>query len=225
MFSKHLLLALSLGSVISTQQVAQDTGTYGPALETVHLYNDEFVTGMSRLLPFGATQADLLGIAVSSTGRMFSNYPPSLDAKNTKYTVAELMANNTEKPYTSAEINSPPGGSINYTTTPPVSMRSCLSKRVMLTPPKTGANYKNYLIGVQSVVIDPKDRLWILDTGRASTPGGVNVPATFGGPKLIGVNLQNDSIFQTIIFPPTVAYADSVSGLFYRVLRCDADNT
>jgi len=51
---------------------------------------------------------------------MFSNYPPSLDPKDTKYTVAELMGNNTEKPYPSAEINSPPGGAINYTTTPPV---------------------------------------------------------------------------------------------------------
>ncbi len=51
---------------------------------------------------------------------MFSNYPPSLDPKDTKYTVAELIGNNTEKPYPSAEINSPPGGSINYTTTPPV---------------------------------------------------------------------------------------------------------
>lgn len=80
-----------------------------------------------------------------------------------------------------------------------------------LTPPKTGANYQNYLIGVQSVVIDSKDRLWILDTGRASTPGGVNVQASVGGPKLIGVNLQNNSVFQTICFPPTVAYADTVS--------------
>jgi len=89
-------------------------------------------------------------------------------------------------------------------------MKLALSYRCLLTPFKTGANYKNYLIGVQSVVIDPKDRLWILDTGRASTPQGVNVLASSGGPKLIGVNLQNNSIFQTIVFPPTVAYPDSV---------------
>lgn len=35
-----------------------------------------------------------------------------------------------------------------------------------------GANYQDYLIGVQSVVIDPIDRLWILDTGRVFTPDG-----------------------------------------------------
>ena len=41
------------------------------------------------------------GIAVSSSGRLFSNYPPGLDANNTnngrngKYTIAELFPDNT----------------------------------------------------------------------------------------------------------------------------------
>jgi len=115
-----------------------------------------------------------------------------LDPNNIAYTVAELTSNNTETPYPSAAINSPPGGAINYTTTP-----------------ATGANYENYLIGVQSVVIDPLDRLWILDTGRAAMTNGTNVPSSVGGPKLIGVNLTNNTIFKTILFPPNVAYADS----------------
>ena len=68
-----------------------------------------------------------------------------------------------ETPYPSAAINHPPGGAINYTTYPP-----------------TGANYDNYFIGVQSVVIDSKDRLWVLDTGRVLTPGGVLVGAAYG---------------------------------------------
>jgi sugar lactone lactonase YvrE len=53
------------------------------------------------------------------------------------------------------------------------------------------------------------DRLWILDTGRALTPNNTLVPASPGGPKLVGVSLSNDSVIQTIVFPPTVAYADS----------------
>ena len=129
---------------------------------------------------------------MSSTGRKFSNYARSLDPMNIAYTVAELTTSNTETPYPSAEINSPPGGAINYTTSP-----------------ATGANYENYLIGVQSVVIDSLDRLWILDTGRAAMLNGTNVPSVPGGPKLIGVNLTNDTIFKTIFFPPNVAYADS----------------
>ncbi|MCJ1234161.1 hypothetical protein MMC14_002119 [Varicellaria rhodocarpa] len=174
--SSIICTVFSLALFASAQQLASDQGVYGPSLELVHIYNDEFPTG----------------IAVSSTGRIFSNYPPALDANNTKYTVAELTSYSTETPYPNAEINSPPGGSINYTTVP-----------------ATGADYQNYLIGVQSVVIDSEDRFWILDTGRALTPNGTQVPASYGGPKLIGVNLSNDTIFQTIIFPTIVAYSDS----------------
>ena len=146
------------------------------------------------LLPtlFSTYLTNHAGIAVSSTGRKFSNYARSLDPNNIAYTVAELTSNNTETPYPSAEVNSPPGGAIN-----------------MSNSPATGANYENYLIGVQSVVIDPLDRLWILDTGRAAMQNGTNVPASVGGAKLIGVNLTNDTIFKTIVFPPNVAYADS----------------
>ncbi|KAI9812590.1 MAG: hypothetical protein M1827_004579 [Pycnora praestabilis] len=169
------IFVLSSGLLASAQQLAQDPGAYGPALEIAHLYNQEFVTG----------------IAVSSTGRSFSNYPRSLDTNNLAYTVAEIFSNNTEVPYPSAEINSPPGGTFNLS-----------------TYPVTCAGYQNYLIGVQSVVVDALDRLWILDTGRAAL-GTVNVPSSYGGPKLIGVNLSNNTIFQTIVFPPTVAYSTS----------------
>lgn len=58
-------------------------------------------------------------------------------------------------------------------------------------------------------MIDALDRLWILDTGRVLTASGVLVPATYGGPKLVGVNLATNTVFQTIVFPPTVAYGDS----------------
>ena len=79
----------------------------------------------------------------------------------------------------------------------------------MSTTPATGANYENYLIGVQSVVIDLLDRLWILDTGRAAMQNGTNVPSSVGGPKLIGVDLTNNTAFKTIVFPPNVVYSDS----------------
>ncbi|MCJ1280913.1 hypothetical protein MMC26_000230, partial [Xylographa opegraphella] len=126
MHNSTLFLLSSFALSASAQALASDPGVYGPAIELVHIYNDEFPTG----------------IAVSSTGRMFSNYPSGLDGNNTKYAVAELTSNSTETPYPSVEMNSPPGGAINYTTIP-----------------ASGANYQQYLIGVQSVVIDPADRL------------------------------------------------------------------
>src|SRR5690242_8339622 len=42
-------------------------------------------------------------------------------ANTTRYAVAELHPNNTETPYPSLSFNNPPGGAINYTTTPPTS--------------------------------------------------------------------------------------------------------
>lgn len=137
---------------------------------------------------------------MSSTGRKFSNYPAGLDGNNTdlsngisKYQVAELVSGDAERPYPSLEMNSPPGGAINKSSYPP-----------------TSVNYADRLIGVQSVVVDSADRLWILDTGRAIDPRSQMLTlAAPGGPKLIGVDLKSDSIFETITFPPTVAYPDS----------------
>lgn len=62
------------------------------------------------------------------------------------------------------------------------------------------ANAAKGLVSVQSVVVDPADRLWLLDTG--STEFGPTLP---GGPKLVGVDLKTDKVFRTIAFPPEVA--------------------
>jgi sugar lactone lactonase YvrE len=113
-------------------------------------------------------------------------------ANTTRYAVAELHPNNTETPYPSLSFNNPPGGAINYTTTPP-----------------TSANYADYLIGVQSVVLDPQDRLWILDTGRVLDAEGTLLLASEGGAKLVCVDIATDSVVQTIVFPATVAFPDS----------------
>jgi sugar lactone lactonase YvrE len=56
------------------------------------------------------------------------------------------------------------------------------------------------LVSVQSIVVDAKDRLWILDTGsplfQKTTPGG---------PKLVRVDLDTNTVAQTITFDPAVA--------------------
>src|SRR4051812_12792780 len=56
------------------------------------------------------------------------------------------------------------------------------------------------LVSVQSVVVDPADRLWLLDTG--SIEFGPIIP---GGAKLVGVDLASNKVFKTITFPPEVA--------------------
>lgn len=121
-------------ALLSSAQVITNPQTLGPSLELIHLYNDQWPTGIPipQLSVFRAMTDLAAGIAVSSTGRLFSNYPGGLDANNTnsgsngKYAVAELIGNNTQKPYPSVEINNPPGGSINYTTNPPCKLLSNL---------------------------------------------------------------------------------------------------
>jgi sugar lactone lactonase YvrE len=56
------------------------------------------------------------------------------------------------------------------------------------------------IVSVQSVVVDPAGRLWLLDTG--SIEFGPVIP---GGPKLICVDLESDRIERTIAVPPDVA--------------------
>ncbi len=60
------------------------------------------------------------------------------------------------------------------------------------------------LVSVQSVVVDPRDRLWILDTGSINFQ-----PSLAGGPKLVGVDLKTDRVFKTISFPRDVVPAAS----------------
>jgi sugar lactone lactonase YvrE len=56
------------------------------------------------------------------------------------------------------------------------------------------------LVSVQSVVVDPADRLWILDTGSP-----LFQPTEYGGPKLVCVDLATDQVVKKILFPQHVA--------------------
>ncbi len=55
-------------------------------------------------------------------------------------------------------------------------------------------------VSVQSVVVDPADRLWVLDTGSP-----LFQPTRPGGPKLVRVDLDSDAVAQVITFPTDVA--------------------
>lgn len=61
-------------------------------------------------------------------------------------------------------------------------------------------NQKECFVSVQSVVVDPKDRLWVLDTGSIQFG-----PTTYGGPKMVGIDLKTNQVFKTILFPQDVA--------------------
>jgi sugar lactone lactonase YvrE len=60
------------------------------------------------------------------------------------------------------------------------------------------------LSSVQSVVVDPADRLWILDT--ASPAFG---PPSKDGAKMVAIDLATNRVVKTIVFPPEVALSSS----------------
>lgn len=110
----------------------------------------------------------LTGVTVSSSGRIFVNFPRWGDKVD--YTVAEVKNGRTVA-YPNAQINR------------------------LITDKQSES-----LVSVQSVVVDPQDRLWLLDTGSIEFG-----PTSYGGPKLVGVDLNKNRIFKTILFPPEVA--------------------
>jgi sugar lactone lactonase YvrE len=62
------------------------------------------------------------------------------------------------------------------------------------------ANLAAAFVSVQSVVVDAADRLWILDTGSP-----LFQPTSYGGPKLLCVDLKSDQVIKKILFPQDVA--------------------
>jgi len=56
------------------------------------------------------------------------------------------------------------------------------------------------MISVQSVVVDPDDRLWVLDTGSVEFG-----PTSPGGPKMMCVDLTTNKVVKTVPFPEDVA--------------------
>lgn len=74
------------------------------------------------------------------------------------------------------------------------------------------------LVSVQSVVVDPDDRLWILDTGSP-----LFKPTAYGGPKLVCVDLTSDKVVQTILFPQGVALPTTyLNDVRFNLRRGDA---
>jgi sugar lactone lactonase YvrE len=55
------------------------------------------------------------------------------------------------------------------------------------------------LVSVQSVVVDPSNRLWLLDTGSFK-----HGPTWRGGPKLVGIDLATNRVVKKIVFPEDV---------------------
>jgi sugar lactone lactonase YvrE len=115
------------------------------------------------------------GVTVSQKGRIFVNFPKWGD--EVSFTVAEVR---------DGKAVAYPDEAINQTDTDDLAADADADAAA--------------LVSVQSVVSDPADRLWILDTGSPMFR-----PTKYGGPKLICVDLETNQVIKKILFPQNVA--------------------
>ncbi len=124
------------------------------------------------------------GVTVSHGNRIFVNFPRWGD--DVPFTVAELVAGKAVA-YPNEQINDWPG-------------------RKMANPnafTDVEAD-QTHFVNVQSVVVDPQDRLWVLDTGAPMLKNIVP-----GGPKLVCIDLKTNRVIRTILVPPETAGMNS----------------
>lgn len=128
------------------------------------------------------------GVAVSSSGRVFINYPRWGDA--VEFTVAEI-------------VNGTPIAFPN----------------VALNRKGTISTQQNRIVSAQSVVIDPTGmNLWIVDTGSLRP-----VPISYGGPKLIKVDLRTNQVVRTILIDREALEAETYLNDVRFVLEPDSN--
>ena len=121
------------------------------------------------------------GVTVSHTNRIFVNFARWGD--DIPFTVAEIV-NGKAVPYPNADINDWPGRTLPN------------PNAFGLTPEQEAAD-QTHFVSVQSVVVDPADHLWVLDTGAPLLMN--TVP---GGPKLVAIDLATNTVVRTILLPP-----------------------
>ncbi len=124
------------------------------------------------------------GVTVSHRNRIFVNFPRWGD--DVPFTVAEIV-NGKAMAFPSQAVNDWPG-------------RSLPNPNAFTDE----AANQTHFVSVQSVVVDPADRLWVLDTGAPLLKNIVP-----GGPKLVCIDLTTNRVVRTILLPPETAGTNS----------------
>lgn len=120
------------------------------------------------------------GVTVSHANRIFVNFPRWGD--DVPFTVAEVVHGKAVA-FPDAQVNDWPGRSSS-------------------DPTQYNDKQQNetHFVSVQSVVVDPADRLWVLDTGSPMLKNALP-----GGPKLVAIDLRTNRIVKRILLPPSIA--------------------
>ena len=145
-------------------------------------------TTLAALLCLAALPAGAQGQTPDSVANFYGAMPTGVTVSHTERVFVCYPHWGDQVPFTVAEIKN--GKAVAYP-----------------NPQVNKINKKNpaaCLYSVQSVVVDPKDRLWALDTGSVKL--GPNVP---NGPKLVCMDLKTNTITRKIFFPRSVVPAST----------------
>ncbi|KAI9848091.1 MAG: hypothetical protein M1837_001193 [Sclerophora amabilis] len=175
--------SLSLNPSIGPSAAAQ---SIPPGFQQPYLRGDNGTNGPEIEIVHYFNDQWPIGIAVSPNGRIFTCY-----TGNPTLTLGEVTNLTGEAPYPSLELNSPPGG-----------------RGASAAGYRFGSNATDYFISVQAMYFDPMGRLWILDTGRP-TIDNQTVYAQVGGPKVVVMDISNNTIVRNYTFSPECHFPDS----------------
>jgi sugar lactone lactonase YvrE len=165
------LLTLSFGSTLVAFPISA-------RIQAQDIAHDTVVGHLETVATFNGPMPT--GVTVSRTNRIFVNFPRWGD--DVPFTVAEVV-HGKAVPYPDASVNDWPG-------------------RTLADPTqyKDESQNENHFVSVQSVVVDPANRLWVLDTGSPLLKNALP-----GGPKLVAIDLATNKIIKRILLPSSVA--------------------
>ncbi len=178
---RTLPLALFASSLVALPALAQSTNQGRPARLNPASADNPF-GNLEVVATFPGPMPE--GVTVSRHGRIFVNFARWGD--EIPFTVAELIDGKAVA-YPALPINDWPG-------------RNLPNPNAF----KDEAADQTHFVSVQSVVVDPADRLWALDTGAPKLKN--TVP---GGAKLVCIDLATNQVVKTILLPPEVAGTNS----------------
>jgi sugar lactone lactonase YvrE len=166
-----LLLALSFELTYVAPTIAGQSSSR-------HTAEDTTVGHLETVATFNGPMPT--GVTVSRNNRIFVNFPPWGD--DVPFTVAEVVHGEAVA-YPDASVNDWPG------------IRSPDP-----TQYKDQDQNQTHFVSVQSVVVDPANRLWVLDTGSPLLKNALP-----GGPKLVAIDLATNKIIKRILLPSAIA--------------------
>ncbi len=143
---------------------------------------------LAALLPLGAAPARSQTAPVQTVARFYGPTPIGVTVSRTGRIFMSFPRAFDQGPFDVAEIKhgqavAYPNAAVNRLSALPKSQR---------------------LISVQGLTVDADDHLWLLDLGKIT-----DNPVSFGGPKLVEVNLKTNQIVKTILFPADIAGPDA----------------